>query len=371
MGVDAATLGMRIRAARDRLHVTQLQLAASSSLDRSALAKIESGSRRVTALELARIAAALDVRIEAFVQDPVPAIASYRNRLEPGTGSPALDTVVERITRNVEFLGNNGGLSLPAIEHLDHPQSDTAAEDAARTVRGWMGLDALQPAWDLQGLVERLGLLTFSLHLGPDTADAASIALPSGAVALINGASHVGRRRMSAAHELGHFVFADEYTIDWRVAGATELSSLEGRIDRFARAVLLPVAGITQQWGELRATSDSIRLPAVRVASTFRVDMATLARRLLELGLATSAEAHSVRTTTTTRADIVEYNLLPHDELSPPSLPVSYERAVLGMVRGDVVSDARALDLLLDTWSDDDLPPRPPLSDGGMWDLVS
>ncbi|MEV6981638.1 helix-turn-helix transcriptional regulator [Sphaerisporangium sp. NPDC051017] len=55
-------IGQRITEARHRKGLTQAQLAVAISIDRSALAKIENGSRRVTALELSRIADTLGER---------------------------------------------------------------------------------------------------------------------------------------------------------------------------------------------------------------------------------------------------------------------------------------------------------------------
>ena len=86
--LDAAAMGVRVAEARGRAGLTQAQLAAATSLDRSALAKIENGTRRVSALELARIADAVDERIEWFVTDAPPAVVSHRNMLE-GRAQPA------------------------------------------------------------------------------------------------------------------------------------------------------------------------------------------------------------------------------------------------------------------------------------------
>jgi transcriptional regulator with XRE-family HTH domain len=73
-GVDARAMGERIAAARLRASMTQAELASALGVDRSVLAKIEVGARRVTALELSRIAEAVDERIEWFVSDAPPSI---------------------------------------------------------------------------------------------------------------------------------------------------------------------------------------------------------------------------------------------------------------------------------------------------------
>ncbi len=176
---------------------------------------------------------------------------------------------------------------------------------------------------------------------------------------------------MAAAHELGHHLFADEYTVDWRVAEQSESDHWESLLDRFARAVLLPEAGLEDMWRTLRAAGGDLRTSAVRVASAFRVDMSTLARRLLELRLVDGGEADHVRLARTTKADIVEFGLVVHDELASPELARPYVQAVLRLYRSGSVSAARAIDMLLDTWEEADLPQVPLLPENSIWKFVS
>jgi Zn-dependent peptidase ImmA (M78 family)/DNA-binding XRE family transcriptional regulator len=365
-------MGVRIAEARGRASLTQADLAMRTSLDRSALAKIESGARRVAALELARIADAVGERIEWFVTDASPAIVSHRNMLEPGAASPALDRLVERVTRHVEFLlEHDAALGLAETPRLDRPASADDVERAAEHARSLLGLDDSEPCTDVSGRATRTGALVFSLDLGTDAADAASVLLPRGAVVLVNGALPVGRRRLAAAHELGHCLFADEYTVDWSVSRYDESNAWESRLDRFARAVLLPRRGLEQVWSGLRSSGDDTRTAAVRTASRFRVDMSTLARRLSELGRIDRGAEAQIRSVRTTRADIVEMNLLVSDELAAPSLPREYETAVLRLFRREVVSAARATELLLDLWVEEDLPQLPELPGSAIWNFVS
>jgi hypothetical protein len=107
------------------------------------------------------------------------------------------------------------------------------------------------------------------------------------------------------------------------------------------------------------------------VGAPFRVDMSTLARRLSELGHIGQGEAHQIRATRTTRADIVQLDLLVHDELAPPSLARQYEESVLRLHHSETVSSARAIDLLFDVWGEEDLPQLPQLPENRIWDFVS
>lgn len=371
-GLDARTMGKRIAEARGRASMTQSELASAIGLERSALAKIEGGTRRVGAFELSRIAEAVDERIEWLIYDAPPPIVSHRNMRDPGVPSPDIDRIIERTTRNVEFLQeHDSSFGTRAVECLERPSSFEEAEASAAEAREILGLDQIQPIINASSVGNNAGLLAFSFDLGAQGADAASILLERGAIIVINGYLRGGRRRLALAHEWGHCFFADEYTVDWRVAENTDSQEWEARLDHFARALLLPAEGVARAWREAADNEASLRTTSVLLGSKFRVDMSTLARRLIELGHLTHSEGAEVRAVRTTKADIVELNLLTHNELEPPELPKQYEESVLRLFRQEIVSPARATDLLFDTWSEDDLPVLPELSENAIWKFVS
>ncbi len=286
--------------------------------------------------------------------------------------SPAIDRMVDRVARNVEFaIRHDDRWSLATPPQLQRPRTNEEAERCASQVRRLLAFDDTEPFLDISVRVGDLGLLTFSFDLGPESADAASILLTHGGIAVVNGHLRVGRRRLALAHELGHYLFADAYTVDWRIAEQDDGDTWETRLDRFARAVLLPAAGLRQKWTELRDHSDDLRTAAVRAASAFRVDMSTLARRLWDLGHVDQSEAHRIRSVRTTRADIVEFNLLVHEELAAPSLARRYEESVLRLYRSETVSLARVTDLLFEAWDEEDLPSLPQLPESAIWKFVS
>ena len=357
MALVPGELGERIAAARREAGLTQGVCAARAAIERTALAKIETGARRVGAVELARLADALDVRIEWFFEDAPASVVSRRNAAEVGAPSPVIDRSVERLAREIEFLQRIGpDLDLPASPELAVPETMQEAETAAAEARRMLGYDEGQPATGLAERAAGLGLLVFSLALDDDAADGASILLSRGGVALVNGSRALGRRRLTLAHELGHFLFADELPTDWLVAD-DPASKSEARLDRFARAVLLPESALRTAW---QGDQDT-RTRAVLVASEYRVDMSTLSRRLRELGVASPEEATAVRSTRTRRADIVEHALLVPQDLAPPEFPDAYIMAVLNAYRSEEISAARAIGMLPETWAEDDLPDLPKL----------
>lgn len=371
MTVDAREMGQRIADARGRAGFTQAQLASAVSIDRSALAKIESGQRRVSALELSRLADALDVRIEWFVQDAPPTIISRRSAQEPGAPSPRIDSLVERIARAVEFVAEHDDRFVVAtVEAQPVPTTNAEADSLAATARSLLALNSDEPCVYLDQKVASLGLNVFSFDLGLESADAAIIALNQGGIAVVNGEMRVGRRRLALAHDLCHYLVADEYTVDWRVAEYQSAERRESLFDRFARALLLPERGVRVAWEKYTTAGGNPREAAVRIASEYRVDMATLARRLHELGILGQDDSSKVRSIRTTRADIVEMNLVIGEELSSPTLPRDYVLAVLRLYRAESISAERALDLLIDAWDRDALPVLPKRSENEIWQYI-
>jgi Zn-dependent peptidase ImmA (M78 family) len=204
-----------------------------------------------------------------------------------------------------------------------------------------------------------------------DGADAGTVLLTKGGVALINGHWRVGRRRLATAHELGHFLVADEFSLDWRVT-ATETSGIEARLDRFARAVLMPREDLRVRWQEWLAMPDeNWRDAVVRAASHYETDMATLARRLFEIDLVDRSSADDVRRVQTKLADIVEKNLVVRDELAPVTLPRTFEQAVLKLFRREVITADRALGLLRGTFGESSLPILSPAPEAEIWEVTS
>jgi Zn-dependent peptidase ImmA (M78 family)/transcriptional regulator with XRE-family HTH domain len=368
-GVDGQAIGRRVAEARIRAGLTQLDLARVVGLDRSALAKVEIGARRVSALELARIAEETGEAFEWFVTDPPPAIVSYRT----GVGSPvtsSIDRLIEQLARDVELVLDLGALDVTEFEPLDQPTDAAQAGRLAATARTMLGLDPAAPITDLVSPLANFGLFAFAQNLGVDAPDSATTLLHHGGVSVVNSDRAVGRRRLALAHELGHYLLADEYTVDWRVGAWPDSQRTEWLIDVFARALLLPADSLRSRWAELKAR-ESIRDSAVRTASEFRVDMSTLAARLSELDLAGAEELSLIRAATTTRADIIEHDLIVAHDLENTALPRRYEKAVLALYRSERISADRAVELLRGTADEAALPPLPPVHESEIWKFVS
>lgn len=362
--VSTQELGRRISQARERASLTQDQLADQLSVDRTALSKIERGTRRISALELLDLSRALGISMDSLFRDPIPAIVSHRSSHGLSTADSAIDKILDSIASGVEFVDSETGFLPEPPEAFHSPSCPEEAEAMAAKARALLGESTSEPLTGLGEALDRIGLLIFSKDIGADSADAGLIMLRKGAVGFVNSSAKPGRRRLAAAHEFGHFLLADDYVIDHKIAGVDE-TRLEGLIDRFARALLLPPK-IETLWRSLRSEKGD-RSAAVIMASMYRVDMSTLAHRLRDLELISFPEMNDIREYRTTQADIVEFGLLNTEEFGDTTLPRSYQMAILDMYRKELLTDRRALDLLRGTFAPDDLPTRSQHAKEEIW----
>ncbi|MGH3277962.1 MAG: helix-turn-helix domain-containing protein [Trebonia sp.] len=347
--VTQADLGRRIADARTEAGMTQADLAARIGLERTALVRIESGERKVSATELVVIAGVLDRPVDRFFAEPPAAVVSRRRDPAVGGFSRALDRVLENAARDVAFLEDRR--LLPSAERPVHsaPGSFEDAENLARSVRAEAGQPD-GPLLELQSVAESLGLLGFSLALGPDAGDAAYVEVGSFGVAVINGTTDPGRRRFSLAHELGHHLTGDAYEPSPRLGA----SDTERMFNAFAAHLLMPRFSVLGTWDEFSARSS--RLAAIAVAVRFSVSWTAACNQLKNLGLIDSRERERLLGDDLRRGELFEFGERFAVELDPPGVPPAYARAVVSAYRKGQLTVARTVELLHRSVGEADLP---------------
>jgi Zn-dependent peptidase ImmA (M78 family)/DNA-binding XRE family transcriptional regulator len=342
-------LGRRIAEARSDCGMTQADLAASVGLERTALVRVEAGERKVSAAELVALAEVVDRPIDWFFTDSPAAVMSRRRDPAVSGFSRRLDLALERAARDVAFLLKRGILA-PA-ERVVHkiPGTYEEAEGLAHWARreaGWPD----GPLHDLQTFAERLGLLGFSLALGADAGDAASVEVDSLGVAVVNGTTGPGRRRYSLAHELGHHLVGDAYEPAARLTG-TESESM---LNAFAAYLLMPRPAVTGVWNEFSGTSK--RRATIAVAARFSVSWTAACNHLRSLNLIDSRTRDALVEDKLVKGELFEFGERYVVELDPPSIPQQYASSVIAAYRRTRLTSARAVELLHDTLAETDLP---------------
>ncbi|MEU8801532.1 XRE family transcriptional regulator [Spirillospora sp. NPDC048819] len=350
-------VGARVAEARSERGLSQDALASEIGLDRTAVTKIEAGRRQISSLELVRLADALDRPLQWFVLPPPAAVVSRRTALEGRRSDPKGDQILDAIARDLAVLArvhvlapNDAVGSLSAITPGD---TGWHVEKAASSARSLLGMDTGSPLHDLADAVERVGLYPYSMALGAEGGDGAYVEVEGIGLALINGDLDAGRRRSTLAHELGHHLFGDQYSIDWGAGTSTT----ERAIDAFAANLLLPRVGCTERWRALRKEHD-LRPAAITLSSEYRTSWTATLRQLKNFGLITHDEYRTLDSRSPTRADYLECGMRVTEELTPPYVPTGIAAAAIRAYRTHRLSAERVTEMLRGQIDIDDLPVR-------------
>jgi Zn-dependent peptidase ImmA (M78 family)/DNA-binding XRE family transcriptional regulator len=344
-------IGRRIMQARQEACLTQAELGRAVGLDRTAIAKLEAGTRKVAATELVTIASALDRSIDWFVVESPPSVVSRRSDTSVGGQSRVLDIKIDRLARDATFLIDQGILAdANKRPSLELPSDVAGAEPLAAQARFLMGVPE-GPLHDLQRACEQTGLLAFSLDVGEAGGDAAYVEVANLGVALVNGCADPGRRRFNLAHELGHHLFGDAYAPEISVGSGDEVERL---VNAFAIHLLLPREAVTDTW---RTVADhDPRLAAVAVSVRFRASWTATCRQLRNLALIDAAEREQFIAAPPNAADFIALGERWEAELEAPSVPPEYGKRVIGAYQAGRLSASRTVELLWGTVTIEDLP---------------
>jgi Zn-dependent peptidase ImmA (M78 family)/DNA-binding XRE family transcriptional regulator len=344
-----ADLGRRIAQAREDVGKTQSELANLVGLDRTAITRVEAGTRKVSATELVAIATALERPIDWFVVESPPSVVSRRSDPVVGGFSRRLDLALENIARDVGFLVDRHVLTGTARQAREMPESFEDAEKLAGSARAELGKPD-GPIYDLQAESEKLGFLAFSIALGPDAGDAAYVEVENLGVAVVNGTADPGRRRFSLAHEIGHHLVGDAYEPEPRLGAA----DTERMLNVFAAHFLMPRSAVQKTWNEF--SGQPSRLAATAVAVRFRVSWTAACNQLRDLGLIDGRERDRLVANDLKKGEVFEFGERWQPELEPPSVPPGYARAVIAAYRAKRLTPARTIELLHGTVMESELP---------------
>ena len=145
--VEWADVGECMRAARLAVGLTQEELGARAGLDRTMLVEIESGNRRIDAMELIRLSSALQVPVDLLLRS-TPLVLSRRASVvtedadtEVARESGRLDVALVGWLHEVQQIVELGVLRPGPLLRAEAPvDSQTAARELALRVRDQLGL---------------------------------------------------------------------------------------------------------------------------------------------------------------------------------------------------------------------------------------
>lgn len=358
--MDKVVLGQRIAEARGDVGMTQEGLGHHAGLDRTAISRLEKGDRKLSVTELVDIAHALGKPLAYFVTDPVPAVISRRtDGAHAHASTRALEIDLSQFSADVCTL-----LAMDLLKPVERdprarvPRSHSEAENAATAIRRQLGADN-GPIDDLGRASERLGLYAFGAPLGDGGPDGACVEVNGEpttlGAAVVNSSAPSGRRRMTLAHELGHWLFGDAYDSE-------ASTKSEQMINSFAIHFLAPRAGVRQVWNAHAERSD--RDKALIVAAVFRLSWSAAIGQLSNIGVISQEARRGLSEDEPRAGDYLHLGLSWPDELGTGYLSPGFVAAALEGYASGRLTQARTTELLRGALGAEDLPAmRPPSLD--------
>ncbi|MFC4125376.1 helix-turn-helix domain-containing protein [Nocardia rhizosphaerae] len=347
-------IGDRVRESRIAAGLSQEQLARRASSERSKIAKIEAGTRQINAVELTKLATALDMPLGHFLY-PRPTVVSRRSPLDEDTTTVAaresyrMEATLAGWLRDVADVRDVGELRI--AERLQYGEQVGTAEDAraaAQWVRQRLGYGA-EPIPTMMAACQAAGQLVLVVDV---PGDGASVIDGDVAVAVVSRVGDPGRRRATAAHELGHMVLGDEYSSDLGGGVAAAKSDREAVIDAFAAEFLLPADALRTVVGD-----NDLRAGLVTGSARYRTSWTLTLRQALAGGLIEKRDLSRWRgAPKPTRAELMQaVGWAPQPDLENVRVPPDYADAVLAAWRERKVTARRAIELLHGQLAIDDL----------------
>jgi len=364
---DWSLIGDRVKTARVARGYSQAELAEAIGADRTAVGRVESGDRRLTLLEAVALTEKLSVDLSLLLTEPLPAVTSHRRSTvgesRDDQRAARASLLVEQHARDTTWLVDGGFLHLPASAKAGLDRSwdltDPAkAEQAARDARTRAGLGLVEPVGALAETAESLGVFLLSVD---EDIQGASLLVGDYAVAIVGAQAAPGRRRMTGAHEVGHQILGDEYSVDIGVSASAD--QREQVVDRFAAELLVPGAAVTERLQGLEggAVFDAL----VRLAAGFRVSWTVVLQRALDVRAVSREQKAELSKRSPTRGDFLRIlgREVPPD-LEPGSAGPRWTTAVLNAYADGQLGEQRALRLLGGRFKQDQLPRR---QDDDLW----
>ncbi len=179
--------------------------------------------------------------------------------------------------------------------------------------------------------------------------DGASLIDGEIAAAVVSVTGDPGRRRTTAAHELGHFVLQDEYSNDLGIHASRD--DREKVINSFAAELLLPAAVVKQH-----AVGNSCsREELIRLAAIYRTSWTLAVNQAVRAGVG----EWSLSRNRPTRAELLEaVGWAPQPDLESVRVPPAFAQAVLEAWRRSMITSERAIEMMRGELSISDLPVR-------------
>lgn len=267
---SAAVVGRRIRAARERLDLTQAELATLLGRTPTSISYWESGQRSPGLEEIVELARALAVDPASLLPSQPPRVLARAQAAELALGR--LVNVTDALVERFEALE-----PLPPVPPI--PSSNPV--EVAGIVRRAAGED--QPPIQLEPIMDAYNV-RYTVEPLPEALSGLVIFIGGTPVVAVRAQDSHRRQRFSAAHELGHVLLAhhDTFHVDLTRADGVPPDynwRHERAANDFAAALLMPAALLQESMQHV------VRPTAAALADSYDVSEQAMSIRLSTLGI--------------------------------------------------------------------------------------
>ncbi len=289
---SAVTVGQALKHARVAMGLTLKQVSKSMSIAMSTISEIESGKRRISAVELYRFAKLYQRPISFFLEESETSASFAILMRAAGTASVSKETIINfhelcRSYRDLRKLVRAPVMPSPPDYSASRLTTLGQAEELAEAERSSLGLNG-QPIKDICDLLEgKRGVKIF--HLLEDAerfSGAFTYDEQLGACFLINSHHPKRRRTFTVAHEYAHCVAHRNQLAHIDTCPAFEIKNPRERFaNAFAAAFLMPRRTVNEVLGQLVFPQKSALAAEVLVhlAMYFGVSFEAIGWRLVSL----------------------------------------------------------------------------------------
>ncbi len=263
-------IGQRLREARENVRLTQEGAAEAVELDRTALIKIEKGTRAVSSTELMRLVHLYRRDLTELLselplqEDPFTILGRITENETPEAGG-SVAKALERLKEAVRLEGFLGSSlrAHPPLYPLEAPRNYDEASEQGKEIatlerrRLGLGSNALS---DVAEIIASQGIWTAAVPLSDKMSGLFVSHLKYGLAIFVNQTHRRARRRFSYAHEYAHALM-DRNRVSEPTTAENAKTLTERRANAFAGEFLMPAEGVSealermQKGGTSRASS--------------------------------------------------------------------------------------------------------------------
>jgi len=289
---SAATVGQALRKARAAIGLTLKQVSKGMGIALSTISEIESGKRRVSAVELYRFAKLYQRPISFFLEESETSSSFVILTRAAGTTSVSKKTIITfhelcRNYRDLRKLVRAPQMPSPSDYSTSRLTTLDQAEESAEAERGSLGLNG-QPIKDICDLLEgKRGIKIFHLPEDPERFSGAfTYDEQLGACFLINSHHPERRRTFTVAHEYAHCIAHRNQLAHIDTCPTFESKNPRERFaNAFAAAFLMPRRSVNEVLSHLVFPQKSALTAEVLIhlAMYFGVSFEAIGWRLVSL----------------------------------------------------------------------------------------